>query len=359
MRFLRLGLVTIISMLFPLHYSISQWHPTSGPGGGSILSIDAQGARVFLGGGNGAYRSTDNGNSWTLCINGLTSTNLYSIVSAQSKVFAGTSGGLFMSTNGGDSWTRSDSSTISKNVFGLAAYGTALFAGISSDGVYKSTNGGTSWFQSSAGLPTGTLVWSLSFIDSTLFAAAENGVFFSTNFGDSWFSLNNGLTNTPVYKVARVGSTLLAGTSKSVLAYVQLAGEWQPSSTGLPMGDLRAIMVDGNRVYAGTYDNAVFVSTNGGSTWSPFNSGFRNKLLWCLAKSDSILLAGTNGGGYTSCSRERRCGMNPMRDSVQSYGLWPAPTLCSLRERVAPVAMALQTPGELGLRSVLHWTART
>jgi photosystem II stability/assembly factor-like uncharacterized protein len=72
------------------------------------LAINASGD-VFAGTfeGGGVYRSTDNGESWTLTINGLANTYVLALATnADGDIFAGTGGnGIFRSTDNGDTWT--------------------------------------------------------------------------------------------------------------------------------------------------------------------------------------------------------------------------------------------------------------
>jgi hypothetical protein len=50
-------------------------------------------------------------------------------------------------------------------------------------------------------------------------------------------------------------------------------------------------------LYAGTYGGGVFKSTNGGTTWSAFNTGLTNLDVYALAINSTMLYAGTWYGG--------------------------------------------------------------
>src|SRR5207249_2650015 len=58
--------------------------------------------------GGGVYRSTDDGDNWTLVDNGLTNTWVTALaINSSGDIFAATlGGGAFRSTDNGDSWTQ-------------------------------------------------------------------------------------------------------------------------------------------------------------------------------------------------------------------------------------------------------------
>jgi len=76
---------------------------------------------------------------------------------------------------------------------------------------------------------------------------------------------------------------------------------------GLPTDDITALAIDRSSspgiVYAGTGEDGVFVSEDGGNTWTSFNEGLGNLSITKLAISDSLpkmLYAGTAYGGIWS-----------------------------------------------------------
>jgi len=67
--------------------------------------------------------------------------------------------------------------------------------------------------------------------------------------------------------------------------------------------------VSETNLFAGTYTNGVFLSTNNGISWTPVNSGLTNVNVQALAASGSNLFGGTgdgvfltadNGGSWTA-----------------------------------------------------------
>ncbi|HTO34828.1 MAG TPA: hypothetical protein VLZ72_01200, partial [Flavobacterium sp.] len=69
----------------------AQWQQTSGPEGGSVLSLAISGTNIFAGTyGGGVFLSSNNGSSWTEVNNGLPSTRVLSLAISGTNIFAGT-----------------------------------------------------------------------------------------------------------------------------------------------------------------------------------------------------------------------------------------------------------------------------
>ena len=127
------------------------------------LAINSSGdifAGTFEGGG--AYRSTDNGDNWTLIDNGLTNTYVTALaINSSNNIFAATfGGGAFRSTDNGDSWTALNTGVPNATFLSLAINASGyIFAG--GDplggpvGVLRSTDNGDSWEPVNNGLNTG------------------------------------------------------------------------------------------------------------------------------------------------------------------------------------------------------------
>jgi len=99
-------------------------------------------------------------------------------------------------------------------------------------------------------------------------------------------------------------STVYAGSNgPGVFVSSNGGGSWVPINTGLTNTLIRALGVDPQvpaTLYAGTNGGGIFKSVNAGATWAPANAGLANTLINALAldpRTPGTLYAGTSGGG--------------------------------------------------------------
>jgi hypothetical protein len=171
---------------------------------------------LLVGTFNGAYRSLDTGNTWTLRT--LDITGLYTDVSAftvmGSTILAGYSngGGVYRSLDNGTTWTHIGAGLPPTRIRALAANGSTLFAG-TNRGIYVSANNGDNWTKANTGL-TDTNVWSFAVNSTRIFAGTgSGGVFLSMNSGAGWSDISSGLPGAAVRCLAVCGTDLLGGTA--------------------------------------------------------------------------------------------------------------------------------------------------
>jgi photosystem II stability/assembly factor-like uncharacterized protein len=152
-----------------------QWLPTSLTLGIGPMTTDLKG-NVYAA-SDTLYRSTDYGETWTQVSSGLTVPLVKSLAhSGDGALFAGTSAGLFRSTDNGDHWTISGLTGILVKTMAIHPLGTVI-AGTDS-GIFVSTNDGDSWSQADSGL-TRRGILSLT-VDSSGYVYAgtsDSGVF--------------------------------------------------------------------------------------------------------------------------------------------------------------------------------------
>jgi hypothetical protein len=326
-----------ISGLFKSTDSASNWH-TSNLGSLEVitLAIDLTNSSILYAGTsfNGIFKSIDGGNSWSAINTGLLDPSGFTLgvrtlamdPTNASILYAGTIIGVFKSIDGGNSWTAS--STGLTGIFGTPASVQALvidptnasilYAGTFFSGVFKSINGGGSWNPINMGL-TGPVVGSVSVetlaMDPTnpsiLYAGTfDGGIFKSIDAGNSWSPINTGLPGTsggfpplPTVQALAVNPTnpsiLYAGTfSDGVFKSTDGGGNWNAINVGLKATSVSALVIDPTNpsiLYAGTFDRGVFKSTNGGDSWSP--TGLIGANVFTLAldpKTPSTLYAGTS-----------------------------------------------------------------
>jgi photosystem II stability/assembly factor-like uncharacterized protein len=194
---------------------------------------------IFAGTGRGVFRSTDDGDSWTLFNDGLTSKDVRSLaVNSSGHIFAGTTGAIFRSTDNGVSWTPGPISYPSARILSLAVDASGqIFAGTDVGAIFRSADNGDSWTRADGGLTT-INVWSLlTSAKGEIFAGTyESGVLRSTDSGASWTPLNAGLTNMNVRALAISPSgDFFAGTAgNGVFRRVELATSVRETTAEAP-----------------------------------------------------------------------------------------------------------------------------
>ena len=80
-------------------------------------------------------------------------------------------------------------------------------------------------------------------------AFRNKGIFRSTDLGNQWTSVNNGLTDRQIHKLAAVGNTVFAGTNRGLFRLNVDVWEQLPVD---PAKTVHALAVSGNNLYVGT-----------------------------------------------------------------------------------------------------------
>src|SRR5262249_22110692 len=202
------------------------------------LAIDPRDSGVVYAGtvGEGVFKSTDGGESWSLANSGLPQEGVGVLAISGEEpttVYAGTSpdcdecgdlgDGIFKSTDGGSSWTSANSGlpggsfVHGRSVSPIAIdpqHPATLYIGLwwrsETDntyrrGLFKSMDGGTVWKQLSPGLPEGSNFGPLA-IDPrdarTIYLGTQTGVIRSTDGGENWSAVNSALPGISVSSLA-------------------------------------------------------------------------------------------------------------------------------------------------------------
>lgn len=226
----------------------------------SILHFDNN---IMVGTYNsGIYYSSDNGSNWFKRNSGLKNLYINKIIKSKDRLFAATGqltdeSGLYYSTNLGLNWIKARINSENYSVHDIIEFNNTLFIGTHSDGVYKSTNNGESWIPARKGLDKYTSRIEILFSCGTKIYAVGNfdGIYESEDLGENWFKL----VNSPK--------------------------------------DIRCIIVEENKVFAGTYNNGIFKSEDECKTWNTISTNTLLESTWSLLIKDGFLFAGTNSNG--------------------------------------------------------------
>lgn len=175
-------------------------------------------------------------------------------------------GGVYRSTNGGISYARTLAVWASSLASDLGDPQIVYLGSQRCGNVYRSPNGGANWANVSPGAPPGEC-W----VDEVRDVAVD--------------------LNSDVYAATDSGLMRRSGSLWTRL-------------TGLPTDDLTALALDTSTspstIYVGTGGEGVFVSEDGGGTWTPFSEGLESRSITTLAIGTDyakILYAGTAYGG--------------------------------------------------------------
>lgn len=255
--------ILVITLLFASYYGNCQW-----------LKLDSLSQRVYCFASNGfslfagtitggVFISNDNGNTWFQINNGLTTSNIRSIVIKDSNIFAGAEGGVFLSINNGTSWMPVNNGLTNLDVSNLIIKDNNIYAA-TDDGVFSSSNNGTNWIPISNGLNE-LIVYRLILRDTCIFAGTyHDGIYFSNNNGANWIEINIGVPTNP----------------------------WN-----FDLCSIMSFTQNNAFIYASAWSRGIISSSNNGENWNILN--VLNYYIWSLASKDSIIIAGHDGIGIT------------------------------------------------------------
>ena len=269
----------------------------------------------------GMFKSTDGAHSWVKANQGMpanddTITALAVAPSSPATLFAGTSfNRVYRSTDAAGSWQ-----TVVDGEFGRVdalavapSNSSIIYLGAGFDMIYKSTNGGDTWNSVSTGL-AGFVFFNQITIHPTnpdiVYGASGGGLFKTTNGGNSWAMLNT--PETQIESVVLDPSnplTVYAGSVFTVLKSTNGGNSWVKQDDDLfAQVIVNSMAIDPGdplTLYAGGHAlEALFKSTDGGTTWAVSNSGLRNfdirSIAFDLQNPLTIYTAADVGGVHKS-----------------------------------------------------------
>jgi photosystem II stability/assembly factor-like uncharacterized protein len=212
--------------------------------------------------------------------------------------------GVFISTDAGDSWGHRGWKEYIRTFYTAKDEKGVLWSACG-NGVLRSVDGGARW--------TITTGWEITEVlkvavdplkPGTVFAATAYGIFKTTDDGKTWREKKIGLRMpfTSDVVIDRSNSNrIFAATEEGILRSTDGGDSW--SSAGLKGLGVRIIVQDPSnpgRLWAGTQDDGVFGSSDGGRTWRSSNGGLGHKTVYAIAvhpTNSSVVYLGTHGGG--------------------------------------------------------------
>ena len=271
-----------------------EWTLTKGPDGGHVPTLVSIDNKILAGSVYGIYMSEDDGESWKLVA---PQEFAYCIVASNNNMIAATSSGLLISQDGGDSWdyvsTKFGSIPLGSIPRALLPTEDGLIGGFSDVGVYYTSDNGKNWISLNDGL-TNPAVTRLAVNGTRIFAGTEGGgVFVSDNGGQTWASSNTGLTNLKINQLLVHDDHVFAGTEQGLFVSADGGSSWEAT----PLTDQFIIDAkgNGNDILVATRDGLQRI-TRSGSDWILHNDGLDYiELVALLVKDDKIFGSGYDG----------------------------------------------------------------
>jgi hypothetical protein len=294
----------------------------------ALLADPSTPGRLVAGGAGGIGVSDDGGATWTPSNAGLPAVPVAALDRGEGgRLFAGTiGGGVFSSADGGASWQASanglsDSDVASVTVDPsdaktLYAGTTHPYDGSNPERVYKSTDGGGSWQQTgldAGGNPIGAIV-----VDPAkparvaAISPGAAGYYQTTDGGGSWSTISADASCGPVNALFYddAGGAVLLGVGAGICRSTDGGTRW----TVIPVSPLASITAffadpaDPATLYAGAEPTVpggtggVFVSRDGGATWTAVGAGLSGASVRTIAKdaSGDRLYAATYGASVAA-----------------------------------------------------------
>ena len=266
--------------------------------------------------GDALYKSNDETNSWQIEGSTKSEDNIVAFSTSNPEIVAAASGEYFhKSTDGGDSFSNHYYSFMSggdshpEEILFKPNDENRIIVGTSGDdGVLSmSSNGGTQWgyieFSTSA-FVFDPADW------NNIYAGTKNagGVYKIEGVWGTSLNIND---LTPSGGIGNVNDIAVDKDSKLYVAADDGFWNWDGSVwikfDGLPADNITAVLLDENEsftnLYAGTENNGVYLSTDGGTSWTEFNNGLEKQSITKLAISETSskrLYVGTKRGGVWS-----------------------------------------------------------
>jgi photosystem II stability/assembly factor-like uncharacterized protein len=280
------GLPGNVGSLFISTNQGDSWTPITTPS--QIFTVMPEQNLLFAATVTGVIRSDNGGTSWTPANTGIPISGLVRHILRldDGTLLAETSNSVFRSTNNGQNWSPSGTGLPSNTViYDIVRFGPDVFLAAQTFptfSVFRSVNNGLSWQHADAGLPPGIERFpkALSSIGQTLLIGMLGGAARTESSGALWTDANSGMISSRVTAYTSFNQTMWATVQNSIRVHKLTAGSaggtWTSSSTGLPtaLRMMGLVAADASTLYAGTSDEGVYKSVDGGQTWAPVNNGF-------------------------------------------------------------------------------------
>ncbi len=178
-----------------------------------------------------------------------------------------------------------------------------LFISTLTGGVYYSISHGEQWHPMNNELPVLSGITDLAYCNDYVFAALPlgNGIYkYHFNGNDSsWTEANNGLENLYVNSLYVHNNSVYAATNNGLYKTDDNGENWIRIDNGINNTQFGNVFANDNLILAGASYASVFVSTDGGASWSNFTDNLHSTSgdIVSIFADDSVAYVGLRGKG--------------------------------------------------------------
>lgn len=188
------------------------------------------------------------------------------------------------------------------------------------------------------------IVYALAQSRDMLYVARDSGLYRSQDNGNTWHDAFQSLKSEESFTAATVLThehTVFAGVKGAILRSDDAGENWHIAGLTSPAPLVLALVISPNYAQdrllaAGTAEDGVFISTDGGTTWGAWNFGLTDFNIYSLAISphfgtDRAIFVGTESGIFRSHNAGRSWRETPFpMDAAPVLSLAVSPTSNSL-----------------------------